>query len=181
VGGRQGLIAESPIEQRPARGRRGRNRWAGDLEVPAEHPHDARRHTLAWLPPASYRQWRDVGVRGYRPDGLADPSFRGRHASRNQAFCDLMVRTGLRLAEQTSLTRFELPDLDPARVQVPFWLPEAVAKRDSARWVYVPAGVLRAVWDYVDLERAEAVERVQAAGGSATKPGWTCSSLNTWL
>jgi hypothetical protein len=92
-----------------------------------------------------------------------------------------MVRTGLRLAEQTSLTRFELPDLDPARVQVPFWLPAAVAKRDSARWVYVPAGVLRAVWDYVDLERAEAVERVQAAGGSATKPGWTCSSLNTWL
>jgi len=103
-------------------------------------------------------------VRGYRPDGLADPSFRGRHASRNQAFCDLMVRTGLRLAEQTSLTRFELPERDPVRVHVPFWLPPKIAKWGSARWVYVPAGVLRAVWDYLELDRAEAVEQAQAAG-----------------
>jgi hypothetical protein len=80
----QGLVAESPIEQRPAHGRRGRNGWAGNRETPAEHPHDARRHTRAWLPPANYRTWRDVGVRGYRPDGLADPSFRGRHASRTR-------------------------------------------------------------------------------------------------
>jgi hypothetical protein len=161
---RQGLVAQNPIEQRPVRERLGHNRWAGGQQAPAEHPHDARRHKLAWLPPASYRTWRDVGVRGYRPDGLADASFRGRHAARNSAFCDLMVRTGLRLAEQTSLTRFELPDLEPARVQVPFWLPAAIAKCGSARWVYVPAGVLGAVWDYVELERAEAVERAQAAG-----------------
>jgi integrase len=160
----QGLVVESPIEQRPARARRGRDRWTGDRETPAEHPHDARRHKLAWLPPTSYRTWRDVGVRGYRHDGLADPSFRGRHASRNQAFCDLMVRTGLRLAEQTSLTRFELPERDPARANVPFWLPAAVAKWGSARWVYVPAGVLRAAWDYLELERAEAVAQAQAAG-----------------
>jgi site-specific recombinase XerD len=161
---RQGLVKESPIEQRLARGRRSRDRWSEDEETPAEHPHDARRHKITWLPPASYRRWRDVGARGYRPDGLADLSFRGRHASRNQAFCDLMLRTGLRLAEQVSLTRFELPDLDPARVQVRFWLPPAVAKWGSARDVYVPAAVLRAVWDYMELERAEAVERAQAAG-----------------
>jgi site-specific recombinase XerD len=161
---RQGLVTESPIEQRPTRVRRGPDPRSGGQQTPAEHPHDARRHRLAWLPPASYRTWRDVGVRGYRPDGLADPSFRGRHAARNQAFCDLMVRTGLRLAEQTSLTRFELPTRDVARVHVPFWLPTAIAKWSSARWVYIPAGVLRAVWDYLDLERAEAVEQAQAEG-----------------
>jgi hypothetical protein len=161
---RQGLVKESPIEQRPARDQQGRTRWPEDHETPAEHPHDARRHKITWLPPANYRRWRDVGVRGYRPDGLADPSFRGRHASRNQAFCDLLLRTGLRLAEQTSLTRFELPERDPARVHVPFWLPRAIAKWGSARWVYVPAGVLRAVWDYLEFERAEAVEQAQAAG-----------------
>jgi integrase len=75
-----------------------------------------------------------------------------------------MLRTGLRLEEQVSLTRFELPDLDPSRVHVPFWLPVRVAKGGSARWVYVPASVLRAVWDYVALERAEAVERARANG-----------------
>jgi site-specific recombinase XerD len=163
---RQGLVVGSPIVQRQSRdrGRDGRRGRGGEAQTPAEHPHDARRHKVSWLPPASYRRWRDVGVRGYRPDGLADRSFRGRNASRNQAFCDLMLRTGLRLAEQTSLTRFELPDLDPTRMQVPFWLPRAVAKWGSERWVYVPAGVLGAVWDYLALERAEAVERAQAAG-----------------
>jgi len=159
---RQGFVVENPIEQRPARG--GRQRWPEGHETPAERPHDARRHKISWLPPASYRRWRDVGVRGYRPDGLPDRSFRGRHASRNQAFCDLMLRTGLRLEEQVSLTRFELPDLDPTRVHVPFWLPVAIAKGSSARWVYVPASVLQAVWDYLAFERAEAVERAQAAG-----------------
>jgi site-specific recombinase XerD len=159
---RQGLVVESPIAQRPTGSTRARGRWLWDAETPAEHPHDARRHKITWLPPASYRRWRDVGVRGYLPEGLADPSFRGRNASRNQAFCDLMVRTGLRLSEQTSLTRFELPDLDPTRVQVPFRLPRAVAKWGSERSVYVPAGVLRAVWDYLELERAVAVGRAQA-------------------
>jgi site-specific recombinase XerD len=159
---RQGLAAENPIEQRSTRGRRGR--WREEREAPAERSHDARRHAISWLPPVSYRAWRDVGVRGYLPEGLADGSFRGRHAARNSAFCDLMLRTGLRLQEQVSLTRFELPDLDPTRVQVPFGLPLAIAKGGSARTVYVPAAVLRAVWDYVRFERAEAVERGQAAG-----------------
>jgi site-specific recombinase XerD len=161
---RQGLVTKTPIEQRPARGWRYRDRWPAEHETPAEQPHDARRHAISWLPPASYRRWRDVGVRGYRPDGLTDPSFRGRNAARNQAFCDLMVRTGLRLSEQVSLTRFELPDLDPTRVQVPFWLPRAVAKGGSARTIYIPSSALRAVWDYVAFERAEAVERAHANG-----------------
>jgi len=158
---RQGLAVENPIEQRSTRGR---GRWEQEHEAPAERSHDARRHAISWLPPASYRAWRDVGVRGYLPEGLADGSFRGRHAARNSGFCDLMVRTGLRLQEQVSLTRFELPDLDPARVQVPFGLPRAIAKGGSARTVYVPRSVLGAVWDYVRFERAEAVQRAQAAG-----------------
>jgi hypothetical protein len=58
--------------------------------------------------------------RGYGPDGLADPAFRGRTAARNSAFTDLMLRTGLRISEQASLTVFELPDPGAARVQYPF-------------------------------------------------------------
>ncbi|GAA2788233.1 hypothetical protein GCM10010470_23490 [Saccharopolyspora taberi] len=41
--------------------------------------------------------------------GKGNVGFRGRWAGRNAAFCDLMVRTGMRLTEQASLTIFELP------------------------------------------------------------------------
>jgi site-specific recombinase XerD len=141
-----------------------RQQGQGAAETPAEAAHDARRVALAWLPPASYRRWRDVGIRGYRPDGLADRAFRGRHASRNQAFCDLMVRTGLRVSEQVSLTRFELPEPDPQRVYHPTTLPVVIAKRGSGRVIYIPRSVLRAVWDYMTFERAEAVEHARAQG-----------------
>jgi hypothetical protein len=60
---RQGLVA-NPIEQRLTYG--GRTRWTQEHQTPAERPHNVRRHKITWLPPASYRLWRDVGVRGYR-------------------------------------------------------------------------------------------------------------------
>lgn len=162
---RRDLVRENPIEQRPTRDRDGhRRRDAGAAETPAEAAHDARRVALAWLPPASYRRWRDVGIRGYRRDGLADRAFRGRHASRNQAFCDLMVRTGLRVSEQVSLTRFELPEPDDLRVYHPTTLPVVIAKRGSGRVIYIPRSALRAVWDYMAFERAEAVEHARARG-----------------
>jgi hypothetical protein len=41
-----------------------------------------------------YRSWRDVGVRGFTADGLPDRSFRGRYASRNAAFTDLLILWG---------------------------------------------------------------------------------------
>ncbi len=75
---------------------------AGGELVPATYAHDERGEQVEWLPPASYRLWRDVGVRGYSPDGLPSPRFRGRWAARNAAFTDLMVRTGMRLTEQAS-------------------------------------------------------------------------------
>jgi site-specific recombinase XerD len=168
---RKGLVRENPIEQRPTRDRDGHHRRAvGAAETPAEAAHDARRVALAWLPPASYRRWRDVGIRGYRPDGLADRSFRGRHASRNQAFCDLMVRTGLRVSEQVSLTRFELPEPDDQRVYYPTTLPVVIAKRGSGRVIYIPRSALRSVWDYLRFERTEAVEHARAQGRYETLP-----------
>lgn len=58
----------------------------------------------------------------YLASGLRDASFRERNAARNGTFCDLMVRTGLRLSEQnsSSLTLFEIPDMDRvARISRP--------------------------------------------------------------
>jgi len=131
---------------------------------PATYSHDRAGERVEWLPPASYRLWRDVGVRGHLPTGFPDPRFRGRWAARNSAFCDLMVRTGLRLSEQSALTVFDVPsDLGVGGYQR-FWLPAAVAKGGSARRVYVPESVVRDLAGYANFDRAEVVEKARADG-----------------
>jgi hypothetical protein len=158
-----GFVEQNPILQRPARDRRWRRSPEGGL-TPAEAPKDGHREDLAWLPPASYRRWRDVGVRGYLPTGLPDHSFRGRNAARNATFCDLMVRTGLRLTEQASLTLFEIPDIETHRAYSPTRLPSAIAKNGSGRRIYVLATVLREVWDYIHFDLAELIEQARRRG-----------------
>jgi hypothetical protein len=86
-----------------------------------------RRGKLAWLPPATYRCWRDVGIRGYLPSGDRDIGFRGKQVARNSVYTDLMIRTGLRLAEQSALTVYEIPD-DGRSAYYRFWLPASIAK-----------------------------------------------------
>ncbi|WP_329318787.1 tyrosine-type recombinase/integrase [Streptomyces sp. NBC_01262] len=163
---RRGYATTNPIGQREIRARSlGRHGAAGRAgQTAAEKRPDARRYRLDWLPPETYRLFRDVGIRGYLPSGLRDPKYRGKRTARNAVFADLMVRTGLRLEEQSSLTVYEVPDRTGTRAYYRFWLPAAVAKWDSARDVYVPDGVLRALDDYVEIDRADAVGRARAAG-----------------
>jgi site-specific recombinase XerD len=159
---RQGHVAANPIIQRESRSREpGRQNPA---ETPAESSHQGPRHDMAWMPPATYRQWRDVGVRGFSMAGLVDRSFRGRYASRNATYADFMVRTGLRLSEQTSLSLYELPEIVPGVLNARTWIPRAIAKGGSERAVYVPTSVLKDVWDYVEMERADAVEQARKRG-----------------
>ena len=101
---------------------------------------------------------------GNLPTGLPDLSFRGANAARNATFCDLMVRTGLRLTEQASLTLFEIPDIDTHRSYSPTRLPSAIAKNGSGRRIYIPATVLREVWDYIRFDRAELIEQARRRG-----------------
>jgi site-specific recombinase XerC len=159
---RRGQVKENPIVQRESRVSAS---WrAGRREVPAEASRTGPRRRIAWLTPAMYSQWRDAGVRGLDPHGRPDPGFRGRFASRNAAYTDLMFRTGLRLAEQTSLSLFEMPELADGMANARAWLPARIAKGGSARHFYIPAPVLRDVLDYVEMERAEAVDRGRASG-----------------
>ncbi len=160
----QGHIAQSPI---PHRVRRAANRYGTEGapgQTPATYSHASRREQIRWLPSRSYRQWRDVGVRGYGADGLPDPLFRGRWADRNAVFADLMVRTGMRLTEQSSLTVSELPETRAQGGYHRFWLPAAIAKAGSARWVYVPSMILRDLWAYIEVDRRVAIARAQARG-----------------
>ena len=160
---RMGHVADNPLVQREARRHQARSSLSGG-RTPVEASHLGPRRDVEWMTPVMYRRWRDVGVRGMSGDGLPDPSFRGRYASRNSAYTDLLIRTGLRLSEQTSLSLFELPQRMTAVGNATTWLPVAIAKGASARHVYIPASVLRDVWDYVDLERAEVVEQARDRG-----------------
>ena len=158
----RGRIGVNPIPQRARRARPGSYR--GELgTTAATYSHDARRSKVEWLPAASYRVWRDVGLRGYSHTGLPDPTFRGRWAARNATFADLMVRTGMRLTEQASLLRTEIP-FAPERGYARFSLSEAAAKGGSGRWIYVPAQVLRDVAAYVEIDRRSVVEAARRRG-----------------
>lgn len=164
---REGHVAQSPLEQRAVRvgawSRRGQ-RHAGTGTTAAAYSHAGRKSAVSWLPPRSYRLWRDVGIRGYAASGVADPTFRGRWADRNAAFADLMVNTGMRLTEQSALTTVEIPTFRDSRGHHRFWLPAPIAKGGSARWVYVPSHVLRALHGYIVIDRRECIERARERG-----------------
>ncbi|MBA74088.1 MAG: integrase [Tistrella sp.] len=159
-----GHVAAHPIPQRAKRsGRKGTPPVASG-QTAATYSHSARRGLIAWLPARSYRIWRDVGLRGYGSDGLRDPLFRGRWADRNAVFADMMVRTGLRLSEQSALSVIELPEVRASSGYHRFWLPPAIAKGGSARWVYVPTRILRMLHSYVDIDRRLSITQAQRRG-----------------
>lgn len=159
-----GQITQHPIPQRARRNGPWMRSQAASATTPASYSHAGRKGHLSWLPASSYRIWRDVGLRGYRSDGLPDPDFRGRWADRNASFTDLMVRTGLRLAEQSALTILDLPEIRSSSGYHRFWLPAAVAKGGSSRWVYIPTRILRNIHSYVAVDRRECIARAQSRG-----------------
>ncbi|OCB55477.1 hypothetical protein A5722_17975 [Mycobacterium vulneris] len=163
---RKGHVAAQPIPQRvgyaPPAGHRGRG--VHDGMRPATYSHEGTAENVSWLTPAAYRTWRDVGLRGFRRDGLPNNFFRGRWADRNATYCDLMVRTGLRISEQSALSVLELPhDTELVGFQR-FWLPLSIAKGASARWVYVPPALLSDLNLYIEVDRAELVDGARGAG-----------------
>jgi site-specific recombinase XerD len=165
----QGNVARNPV---PQRGKRAQPSGSGrrlslvgeDGQTPATYSHGAHRERISWLPAASYRKWRDIGVCGYGADGLPRAAFRGRWAARNAAFCDLMVRTGLRLSEQSALSLFEVPLDRGLGGYQKFWLPPAIAKGGSARWIYLPSSLVADLVAYVEIDRAEVVADARAKG-----------------
>jgi site-specific recombinase XerD len=165
---RHRYVGVSPIPQASRRRPPVEAGWASrrnlDGQRPATYAHDAIRERVDWMPPASYRLWRDVGVRGFEPTGLPGQRFRGRWAARNAVFCDLMVRTGLRLSEQATLTVLEMPLDRAVDGYQRFWLPAAIAKGGSARWVYVPESVIANLAAYAEIDRAEVVADAAASG-----------------
>ena len=171
-----GYLAAHPIPQRMRRSQRaGGDRNAArarDGLRPATYSHDGGSERVVWLPPADYRRWRDIGIRGSGADGLPTEAFRGRWAARNTTYCDLMVRTGLRVSEQSALSVFEVPHSRGLGGFQRFWLPASIAKGRSARWVYVPPSLLPELDAYVEIDRAEVIAEAQAAGRYKWRHAW---------
>src|SRR5262245_59648861 len=65
---RNGHVQSNPIPQANRRRTPVEAGWAGGRTLrgqrPATYSHDAVGEHVNWMPPASYRLWRDVGVRG---------------------------------------------------------------------------------------------------------------------
>ncbi|BBZ14576.1 tyrosine-type recombinase/integrase [Mycobacterium branderi] len=165
---KQGLVHASPIPQasrRPVPVSAGRG-YRGVLDElrPATYASDVVRDRTKWLPPEDYRRWRDVGVRGFSSKGLPQTGFRGRWADRNALFCDFMVRTGLRISEQAALTVFDVPSIVESEGYQRFWLPPAIAKGRSARWIYVPSSLVREMAAYMRDDRRAVIEFAQSDG-----------------
>ena len=138
---------------------------------PAARPHD-----MHFVGLERYLLFRDVGLRGRLPDGTDDPRWRGRNGERNALFAELLVTTGLRLEEASSLLQIELPS--PAdqhsagQRSIPFRLPAAIAKGNKGREIRLPLRLLRRLTDYAELERANAVAVFAArmTGSESTMP-----------
>jgi integrase len=165
-GVQEGLLAEAPFTHRSVwrqgnAGRRAQIAAHNDAYEPA-----ARRADVSFVTLDDYRRFRDVGLRGLLPDGGTRPGARDRNGIRNALFSDLLVTTGLRLEEASSLFAFDFVFTGQhAGRQIRLDLPDAQTKGDRGRQILVAARLLEQVRAYIDVERAHAVEKFQRRSG----------------
>jgi len=135
---------------------------ARTIRVNLDAEADVQPDPIRFVDHEDYLLWRDVGLLGFLPDGTPDPGWRGRNGVRNALFADLLVCTGMRLGEASSLLVSELPPLAPGKGDV--HVSGAIAKRRKARVVYMRRRVLRELHHYLAIERDELVQRRRMQG-----------------
>jgi integrase len=133
---------------------------------------NARSSRDRWLTPAEYKMWRDVELRGYLATeveqgkvvaGLPNEAFRGRNSSRNVAFTDYLISSGLREAEAGSLLKMEIPAAVGEKAPI-------IGKGRFFRHYHVLHRIgLESVQAYLDGERSDAVRRGQRSGRYSTE------------
>lgn len=134
-----------------------------DVDGRLLRPKDARSTKVKWLTPRAFRQWRDVGLAGYRLDGSRDSSWRGRSDGRNVAFANLLWSSGLRLREAGTLLLDELPEPDSTARYLRARVGDAVAK-GRGRDFWMGSEARRDLDAYIMSTRAAAVSRARREG-----------------
>ena len=180
-----GLMAQSPFTYRDVWRRipsdRGRT-----ITVTRNQAYEraAKRSDVKFITIEDYRRFRDVGLQGLAVDGGERSGARDRNGSRNVLFADLLITTGLRLEEASSLLAVEIEEAIRASVvpkarlrhdggdkQVAFRLPAALTKGDKGRTIRIPAALLSRLRSYLEVERANAVAKFKSRDGAARMPG----------
>jgi len=115
-------------------------------------------------------------------EGGMRPGARDRNGSRNALFADLLITTGLRLEEGSSLLTVEIEEAIRASAggdkQVAFRLPAALTKGDKGRTIRIPASLLARLRSYLEVERANAVSKFKTRGGSKRMTASILTSIN---
>ena len=117
----------------------------------------ARKGDTRFLDLEHFKVFRDVGLRGRLPDGSEDPAWRGRNGARNALFAELLITTGLRLQEASSLMLTELPDMAAIHSitakSVTFRLASATAKGGKGRDIRLPVRLITDLRTMAEIER----------------------------
>ena len=128
----------------------------------------AKRADVKFITIEDYRCFRDVGLQGLAIDGTERPRARDRNGARNALFADLLITTGLRLEEASSLLAMEIEEAICGSAsggkQVAFRLPAALTKGDKGRTIRIPASLLTRLRSYLEVERSLAIEKFKARG-----------------
>ena len=178
-----GIIAQSPFTYRDVWRRMpsGRGR---PITVTRNQAYEraAKRSDVKFITIDDYRRFRDIGLQGLAVDGSDRPGARDRNGSRNALFADLLITTGLRLEEASSLLAVEIEEAFSASAvddkQVAFRLPPALTKGDKGRTIRIPASLLSRLRSYIEIERANAVAKFQAREGSRRMPAAIMVGIN---
>ncbi|MGP3913027.1 hypothetical protein [Nonomuraea sp. 10N515B] len=153
-----GHMAVSPITMHTVRARDG-----STSEVPANRSTDVKSSHVKWYTPRTLRLWRDIGLRGFTPEGLPEKGWRGRNDGRNAAFADLLNESGLRLREGGCLLTLEVPDAVLGHTYYEGTVAAAIAKRRQ-RMFYLHADAVGSIEAYMATTRRAAIRRAQRRG-----------------
>ena len=164
----EGIVASSPFTHRDVWRRAsvgGRGRIAARNDA---FERCAKRSDVRFVSLEDYRRFRDIGLRGLAPDGVERRGTRDRNGLRNALFAELLVTTGLRLEEASSLLASEVDALQqtaPSNHQIWFELPAGLTKGNRGRAILMPTDLLSRLRMYMAVERAHAVAKFKARAG----------------
>lgn len=132
----------------------------------------ARNGDMCFLDLERFKVFRDVGLSGRLPDGSEDPTWRGRNGTRNASFAELLITTGLRLQEASSLMLTELPDMASidsiTAKSVTCHLASATAKGGKGRDIRLPVRLIAELRTMAEIERDISLGRNLRKGTAPT-------------
>jgi site-specific recombinase XerD len=178
----EGLAAQSPFTYRDVWRRLPSGGRTTVVARNQAYERAAKRANVKFITIEDYRCFRDVGLLGLAVDGGERPGARDRNGARNALFADLLITTGLRLEEASSLLVVEIEEAISASVnggkQVAVRLAAGLTKGDKGRTIRIPASLLSRLRSYIEVERTIAVDKFRARDGVRRMPAAIACSLN---